>query len=165
MDVPPFPKTRPWIYEWDDTGLSLDDSALDSLIDSLDLERSYRVGPGGRIDQIDQVIDLFNAVNSSEIHDASRSQVALRNGFFLVLYDLFCGRSSMKLLNKNAGASFATMCLAMLPDVYQSLGDARALVEQRQNKGVLSSLLLTLYIYPRFDPNLNFCDWVKVTSM
>ena len=68
----------------------------------------------------------------------------MRNGFFLVLYDLFCGRSSMKLLNKNAGASFATMCLAMLPDVYQSLGDARALVEQRQNKGVLSSLLLTL---------------------
>jgi hypothetical protein len=146
VELPPMPKGiggRAWIYEWDGAGLTdwRDDKQLDVLIETFDMSRyNYQQNLSG----FEAMQEIFNLINSN----ASESQTAsaLQNGYFLKLYDLFSGRTSLKLQNFGGGdfaASFATMCLAVKHDIY-----CKCVREDgehtEKNSGLLSSLLLTM---------------------
>jgi thiol-disulfide isomerase/thioredoxin len=141
IEVPPTPKGRPWVYEWDDTGLDISAAGLDALVESSDFAKNYR--HQSSLDGVTSILETWGNLMQCEKAQNYRTAYALNNGYFLFLYDLFSGRTTIKLFTENCGASFATMCLSILPDVYRSLGDPDG-GQNDKDRGLLSSLLLTL---------------------
>jgi thiol-disulfide isomerase/thioredoxin len=141
IEVPPTPKGRPWMYEWDDTGLDISAAELDVLVANSDFARNYRYQHS--MDGVESMIELFSNLMQCAKLSNYQTAYALNNGFFLVLYDLFSGRTTMKVFSEDCSASFATMCLSILPDVYRNLGDADG-GKNDKDRSLLSSLLLTM---------------------
>ena len=141
IEVPPMPKGRPWMYEWDDTGLDMSAAGLDALVENNNFSASYRYQRA--MDGVESMMEMFSNLLQCEKSPNHKAAFALGNGFFIFLYDLFSGRTTAKLFTENCSASFATMCLSILPDVHRSLGDAEG-GRNDKDRSVLSSLLLTL---------------------
>ena len=135
------PKGRPWMYEWDDTGLDMSAAGLDALVENNNFSASYRYQRA--MDGVESMMEMFSNLLQCEKSPNHKAAFALGNGFFIFLYDLFSGRTTAKLFTENCSASFATMCLSILPDVHRSLGDAEG-GRNDKDRSVLSSLLLTL---------------------
>jgi thiol-disulfide isomerase/thioredoxin len=144
-EVPPTPKGRPWMYEWDDMGLDISAAGLDALMENSDFACYYNKYAGFQrsMDGVESMTSLFSNLMQCEKGPGFKITYALNNGFFLFLYDLFSGRTTMKLFSEDCSASFATICLTILPDVYRSLDNPDG-GQNDKDRGLLSSLLLTL---------------------
>ncbi len=146
------PTSRSWIYEWDGAGLPgltdcWDDEQLDKQLDVListcDMTHNYSYHQ--YVSGFDDIKGIFDLVNSNDANQQITS--ALHNDYFLVIYDLFSGRSKLKIQNNNCDASFATMCLVVKHDIYRK--NVREDGEYTEkNSGLLNSLLLTMVRKP-----------------
>jgi len=153
VEVPPTPMSHPWIYQWDDHGLDISEPGLHALIENCDLARAYK--HQRTMDGLEGMIAVFNAINQAAKLPAATAALALQNGFFLFLYDLFSGHTSLKLLSNDCAETFAIMCLPLLPDVYRGLGAAG---DHEKDRSLMSSVLLTLARKPglgKFLPRLS----------
>ena len=135
VELPPMQTGQPWMYEWDNTGLDMSQAAVDTLLDDCAHDMSLRYRHMHSLNSISDFLELFQGFNQSNSNGPS---VATN---FLMLYDLFSGHTTAKILNKNCSSSLASMLLVLVSDIYQSLSNDG--VDKGRSRGLLSSLLLT----------------------